>query len=329
MSSRDPLVSFVVPCYNYGHYLAECFASIFRQEGCVDFEVIAIDDGSTDNTRQVLGGNRDSRLRVIIHERNLGHIYTVNEGMSVARGSFIARIDPDDRYRPWFLTSVLSKFRKYPGVGLVYGDVALMDERGTVNVEQCDRAHKGADFRGSEFVALLAENFICAAATMARREAWQKVLPIPAGLAFNDWYLNIMMARRYDFYYIHRVLADYRVHPSNHHAKISRDKTEEASVFRLLDQVYSQREDSNNLEQAKLHAKRRVYASQYLTLAEKYFGFNMNEDARRCYLSALRSRPSCLLRPAVARRFAATLVGRQWYEAGKAILKRRSSIHVG
>jgi glycosyltransferase involved in cell wall biosynthesis len=329
MSSRDPLVTFVIPCYNYGRYLAECLASIFRQEACDDFEIIAVDDGSTDNTREVLRSNQDPRLRVIIHERNLGHIHTVNEGLAVARGAFIARIDPDDRYRPWFLSSVLGKFREYPEVGLVYGDVALMDDCGRVNVERCDRTHQGADFKGNEFVPLLEENFICAPTTMARREAWHKVLPIPAGLAFNDWYLNIMMARTYEFYYIHRVLADYRVHPANHHTKISRDKTEEASVFWLLDQVYGQREHSKNLEQAKLHAKKRVYAAQYLTLAEKYFGFYMNADAMRCYWNAARNRPSCLLQFGVLRRFVATIIGREWYEAGKAVLKRRSSDHVG
>jgi glycosyltransferase involved in cell wall biosynthesis len=329
MSSRDPLVSFVIPCYNYGHYLAECLASIFRQEACNDFEIIAVDDGSTDNTREVLRTNQDPRLRLIIHERNLGHIQSVNEGLAAARGAFIARIDPDDRYRPWFLASVLGKFREYPEVGLVYGDVALMDDCGTVNVERCDRTHQGADFKGNEFVPLLEENFICAPTTMARREAWHMVLPIPAGLAFNDWYLNVMMARTCEFYYIHRVLADYRVHPANHHTKISRDKTEEASVFWLLDQVYGHREDSKNLEQAKLYARKRVYAAQYLTLAEKYFGFHMNEDAMRCYWNAARNRPSCMLQSGVLRRFVATVVGREWYEAGKAILKRRASAHGG
>src|SRR6201993_820636 len=134
MSTRDPLVSFVVPCYNYGRYIPDCISSIFKQEARVDFEVIAIDDGSTDNTREVLRSCQDPRLRVIIHERNLGHIDTVNEGLAAARGAFIARIDPDDRYRPRFLTSVLGKFREYPEVGLVYGDVALIDDCGRVNV---------------------------------------------------------------------------------------------------------------------------------------------------------------------------------------------------
>jgi glycosyltransferase involved in cell wall biosynthesis len=327
VSNRDPLVSFVVPCYNYGRYLADCLTSIFSQEACVDFEVIVIDDGSTDDTRDVLRSSQDPRLRVIIHERNLGHIDTVNEGLAAARGVFIARIDPDDRYRPWFLTSVLGKFREYPEVGLVYGDVALIDDCGRVNVERCDRAHYKADFKGNEFVPLLEQNFVCAAATIARREAWQRVLPIPAGLAFNDWYLNIMMARTYDFYYIDRVLADYRVHPANHHCKVVRDKTEETSILWLLDKVYGEREHSAYLQQAKLRARRRVYSAQYLILAEKYFGFYMNEDALRCYWSAARERPSCLLQFGVLRRFAATMLGREWYEAGKALLKGRRFTH--
>lgn len=328
MSGRDPLVSFVVPCYNYGRYLTDCLSSIFQQEGCDDFEIIAIDDGSTDDTREVLRSYLDTRLRVIIHERNLGHIHTVNEGLAAARGAFIARIDPDDRYRRWFLGSVLEKFRQYPQVGLVYGDVALIDDSGEITVEQSDRAHHGADFMGNEFVALLEQNFISAPTTIARREGWRRVLPIPAGLAFNDWYLNIMMARMQEFYYIDRVLADYRVHPANHHTKVVRDKTEEASIFWLLDKIYSETEDSEELEKSKCRARGGVYAAQYLALAEKYFGFYMNEDALRCYWNAARKRPSWLLNFGILRRCIATVVGRDWYEAGKAIVKRRSSVRV-
>jgi glycosyltransferase involved in cell wall biosynthesis len=327
VSGRDPLVSFVVPCHNYARYLTDCLSSIFQQEGCDDFEIIALDDGSTDNTREVLRSYLDRRMRVIIHERNLGHIHTVNEGLAAARGAFIARIDPDDRYRRWFLGSVLEKFHRYPEVGLVYGDVALMDDCGRVNVERCDRTHQGADFKGNEFVALLEENFICAPTTMARREVWRRVLPIPSGLAFNDWYLNIMMARTQEFYYIDRVLADYRVHPANHHTKVVLDKTEEVSIFWVLSKIYSETEPSEEREEAKRRAKRRVYAAQYLSLAEKYFGFYMNKDALRCYWNAARKRPSRLLQFGVLRRFAATILGREWYEAGKAVLKSRSSAH--
>ena len=117
------------------------------------------------------------------------------------------------------------------------------------------------------------------------------------------------------------MLAEYRVHSSNHHVKIVADRTEEPSIQYLLDWIFTETELDPILEKTKQAVRGEVYAAQYLTLAEKYFGFNMNKDARRCYMSAVRNRPSCLLRPGVARRFAATLIGRQWYEAGKSVLK--------
>src|SRR6266446_438755 len=153
--SSIPQVSFVVPCYNYGRYLPDCLGSIFAQEGGHDFEVIAVDDASTDNTGQVLREFADPRMRVIRHPKNLGHVATVNEGLSEARGAFIARIDPDDRYRPSFLNITLEKFREFPEVGLVYGDAALIDEHGHTNAERCDRVHSGRDFKGNEFLLLL------------------------------------------------------------------------------------------------------------------------------------------------------------------------------
>src|SRR6266581_5785995 len=107
--SSSPLVSIVVPCYNYGQFLPDCLSSIFGQENIHDFEVIAIDDASQDNTDEILRSFHDSRLRIIRHSQNRGHVYTVNEGLTEARGQFIARIDPDDRYRPYFLSAALAK----------------------------------------------------------------------------------------------------------------------------------------------------------------------------------------------------------------------------
>jgi hypothetical protein len=132
-----------------------------------------------------------------------------------------------------------------------------------------------------------------------------------------------MMARAHDFYYIHTVIAEYRVHAANHHSKIVEDKTEEPSIFLLLDRIYGERETRSDLEESKRQAKGRVYGAQYLTLANKYFGMGLNADARRCYMKAIRNRPAYLLRPAVQRRFAATLIGRDRYEFSKALIKSR------
>ena len=226
-SSRpSPLISFIVPCYNYGHFLTDCVESILKLEGGFDWELLLIDDASTDNTAEVIPSFSDPRIRVVTHPINLGHARTMNEGLRSARGRFIARIDPDDRYRPGFLTAVMGKFETFSEVGLVYGDVALIDERGQITAERCDAAHGGCDFRGNELVRLLERNFICAPAVIARREAWMQAAPVPEHLAFNDWYFTVMMARAHEFYYVDEVIAEYRVHGANHHSMIARNKTE-------------------------------------------------------------------------------------------------------
>jgi len=317
----SPTVSFVVPCFDYGRYLGDCLGSIFAQEERVDFEVIVIDDGSTDDTQEVLRSFADSRLRVITHETNRGHVFTINEGLGLARGRFIARIDPDDRYRPCFLSTVLPQFQRYPEVGLVYGNVAVINEQGAVTQARADHVHGNRDHKGNEFLPLLAENFICAPTVIARREVWQEALPIPDGLAFSDWYLTLLMARHHEFYYSDRVIADYRVHAANHHVKIVRDRSEEPSLFRLLDMIFAQREDDAVLQMRKEQNKRRVYGAHYLTLATKYFGCEMDADARRCYWQALRHHPGYVFRADVWRRLGALLLGRGVYERSKVFIK--------
>lgn len=316
-----PLVSFVVPCYNYARYLPDCLKSIFGQEGNFDFEIIAVDDASTDETADVLRSFPDPRLHVITHAANLGHVRTVSEGLRAARGTFIARIDPDDRYRSRFLVSVMEKFEAFPEVGLVYGDVALIDEEGQVTLERSDTQHGGRDRKGNDLVALMERNFICSPTVIARREAWVSALPVPEWLAFHDWYFTLMIARHYEFYYVNEILADYRVHSANHHSKVVANKTEESSVFWLLEQIFNTQESAAELEAAKQQARARIFGAQFLDMAEKYFGSGYYADARRCYFAALRRRPAVILSPGPTRRLMATFLGRGFYESSKSSVK--------
>jgi hypothetical protein len=241
--------------------------------------------------------------------------------LQAAKGTFVARIDPDDRYRPHFLSCVLEKFERFSEVEVVYGNVALIDESGAITLENTDEVHQGREFKGNEFVALLRRNFICSATVIARRTAWLKSLPVPEGLAFHDWYFTLMMAREHEFYYIDRVLADYRVHQHNHHSRVARDRTEEASVLRLLDRIFSERESDPILERLKQRARRSIYAAQYLDCANKYFGFGMDADARRCYLSAISMAPARMFDVGILRRIAGTCVGRRTYDALKSLIR--------
>jgi O-antigen biosynthesis protein len=315
------VISFIVPSYNYARFLPECVESILKLDGGFEWELVLIDDASTDNTQEVIRSFSDPRIRNITHPVNLGHARTMNEGLRAARGEFIARIDPDDRYRPGFLTAVMGKFRAFPEVGLVYGDVALIDEQGQITVERCDREHGGRDCKGNELVRLLEHNFICAPSVIARRSAWLEAAPVPEHLAFNDWYFTVMMARAHDFYYVDEVVAEYRVHAANHHSMIARNKTEEASIFWVLDRVFASAESKPEIDRVKRAARRRIYGAQYLDMANKYFGWSHEREARRCYLTALRHRPAYLAHCGLLRRLAATCIGRPRYERLKSLAR--------
>jgi glycosyltransferase involved in cell wall biosynthesis len=315
----NPVASIVIPSYNYARYLRECLDSALGQRVDADFEVIVVDDASTDDSLAIIDSYRDTRLRVVRHERNAGHVATINEGFALARGEYIARIDSDDRYHPDFLAEALRIFRRHEDVGLVYGDVRLIDGQGIVQRDSALDVHGGRDYKGSELVALLERNFIPAPTVIARRAAWREALPIPQGLGFSDWYLTLRIARRYDFYYVARPLADYRVHGSGLHETMTRDGSEEATIRRVLAEMFSE----DLFGAARERVRRRVYAAQCRTLADKYFWFGMDADARRCYLEAVRNRPGLALEPGLARRLLATVVGRRAYEAAKDAVARR------
>jgi glycosyltransferase involved in cell wall biosynthesis len=281
-----------------------------------------VDDASTDNSHDVITGFVDPRIRYIRHESNLGHATTVTDGLRVARGKYVARIDSDDRYRPRFLAEVIPILEQNPEVGLVYGDAAIIDGEGVLTALTTDVQHHGRDFKGNEFVALLEKNFICAPTIIARREAWIGALPIPSGLSFHDWWFTVQIARKWDFYYRDEVLADYRVHQANYHTRITLNKTEESSIMRMLGDVFSQRETRAELQDPKLRARSRILGTHYLVLAYKYFGAGMAADARRCYLAAVRHRPVYLSNLEVVRQLFATFIGLATYQRIKGIVKR-------
>lgn len=322
MSTATPLVSFVVLSYNYARYIGDTIGSILALKGGYDFEIIVVDDASTDNSDAVISSFQDPRIRYLRHAQNQGHAATVTDGLKAARGKYVARIDSDDRYRPIFLQETLPVLEQQPRVGMVYGDAAIIDDQGVITALSTDAQHGGRNHQGNEYVALLEKNFICAPTIIARREAWLDALPIPDGLSFHDWWFTVQMARRWDFHFRAAVLADYRVHQANYHTLITRNKTEEASIVRLLDAVFAEREQDEMLERAKQEAKSRIYAAHYLTLALKYFGAGMGTDARRCYLAAVRRRPAYLSNAAVVRQLFATFIGIATYQRLKGAVGR-------
>jgi len=94
-----PLVSVIIPAYNRAAPITRCIQSVLSQT-FFDFEIIVIDDGSTDQTREIVMDIHDERIRLICHESNLGAAAARNTGMKAAGGKYIAWLDSDDEWLP-------------------------------------------------------------------------------------------------------------------------------------------------------------------------------------------------------------------------------------
>lgn len=114
-----PTVSVVIPTYNRSEFLYEAINSVFHQT-YQDFEVIVVDDGSTDNTESIIS-KFDGRVRYF-KQANSGSAVARNRGILNSRGNFIAFLDSDDLWYPQKLEKQIKVFEKHPDVGLVFCD---------------------------------------------------------------------------------------------------------------------------------------------------------------------------------------------------------------
>ena len=117
-------VSVVIPCYNYGHFLPDCVNSVLTDQPGVDIRVLVIDDASTDDSAQVakqIAAN-DSRVEVITHSLNAGHLATYNEGLlDWADGDYAVLLSADDQLTPGALSRACALLDAHPEVGFSYG----------------------------------------------------------------------------------------------------------------------------------------------------------------------------------------------------------------
>lgn len=127
INAQGPIISVIIDAYNYGIYVEDAIASALRQtlpREC--YEIIVVDDGSTDDTRQRVS---EFLPEVIYHyKENGGQASAFNAGLALARGEFIAFLDADDYWEPEKLSTVLAKFRNEETVDVIYHPLALVDK---------------------------------------------------------------------------------------------------------------------------------------------------------------------------------------------------------
>lgn len=205
-----PKVSVVIPLYNRRDYIADCIQSVLEQD-FADFEIVVVDDGSTDGSDEVIAGLKDSRIRYYRNETNRGISYTRNRLNTLASGSYIAILDSDDLAEPGRLTKQVNFLDLNPEVSLLGGCAKLIDEHGV----SLGRTW-GRELRPEEvFANLPFENPILQSTVMARREYFLE-LPYREDLrTAEDYDIWLRGSHRHRYAVTKDVVTAYRIHAGN------------------------------------------------------------------------------------------------------------------
>lgn len=203
-------VSVTVLTYNRARLVTEAIDSILNQT-FRDFEVIVVDNYSSDNTESVVRSYTDERIRYFKNQ-NDGFI-GVNRNYSIekSRGEYIAFLDDDDLWLPEKLEKQIELLDSDRRLGLVYSDIFIMDSNG--DFRKHPYSHSIEPLRGYVFNQLLQANFIPMPAVVVRGEVLDKVGGFnPKYKICLDYDLWLRIARSYPIDYVEQPLATFRVH---------------------------------------------------------------------------------------------------------------------
>jgi glycosyltransferase involved in cell wall biosynthesis len=260
MPESKPRVSVVIPTHNRSHLLIEAIESVFTQT-MEEYEIIVVDDGSTDDTRQRLDTwINEGRIRYAYQEK-AGVSAARNRGILMARAPFVALLDSDDIILPTKLEKELAVFAKEPDLGLVHSNFSkFTDEGKDLGIRDTTR------YKGWLYPWILTEwsLLLSTSSLMFKREAL-----LEAGL-FDEsmtWAEDIDLCRRVARLYrvglVPEVLNLVRVHSYSSSAV----KAGQAEAYRhALDKAFAEDQELSPL------FRRRAYASMYTNLAENLVG---------------------------------------------------------
>lgn len=282
-SSASPTVSVIIPTYNHAHFLTQAVRSVFDQT-FQDFEIVVVDDGSTDNTREVVQTYTDSRFKYIYQE-NKGLAASRNTGLRAARGEFVAFLDADDIFLPCKLEVQLEWFENHPSCGMVVSGYYFMNDQG-------------------EFVRA---NTPWISVPILEVEDWLFNCPVVPNAVLvkkhwidqvggfdevfrrvEDWDLWLRLAYAgCKIEWVKEIVCGYRFSPG----QMTRNAAAQKRVsVQMMDKFYK----TPNLSNSFKNIKSDVYSRLYVVCAGREYGARQFEDAKESIAHALKLTPDLL-----------------------------------
>lgn len=220
---NGPLLSVIVPAYNYGRFLRQCVQSVLDQ-GIDDFEVLVLDNASSDDTCEVMQGfTHDQRVRYMRNPHNYGAGFNWLNGLNLARGTYCTFLSADDFFNPGHLQRLMPVLCGNPQVVAGYTSIRWVDDSGAAVNQPRHCGYRAADYVGgrNEVADLLVHDcYMAPSAVIYRthplRATWQPSATHGAG----DWEMSTQIAEKFpDFAYVDAPGVSYRLHSSQHSSR--------------------------------------------------------------------------------------------------------------
>lgn len=213
----SPLVSVVVPCYNSEKFIVETIESVLAQT-YDNFELIVVDDGSTDNSGQLISQFNDKRLNYL-RRSNGGAGYARNLGIRQSRGEYIALLDSDDLYLPNNLKEKVQFLEENEFLGLVHSQEIVFDSSTGSEIKRTQGLHGNVL---KELLALEETVIHSPSSVVFRKSLIERAGYYREDIAVcEDWEFWVRLAKCSDFGYIAEPLTKYRIHSGQIHSNIS------------------------------------------------------------------------------------------------------------
>ncbi len=275
------MISIVITCYNYANYVADAIFSALGQT-YEKFEIIIVNDGSTDDSHDVISEFLPHPRIKYIKQENAGQANAKNTGIRKAKGDFIAFLDADDMWEPDKLEKQVRLFTN-PNIGVVYSRARYIDGNG--NPLDFKLQNKYLQPRSGKVTEwLLFDNFVPFSSAVVRRECFEKVGLFDEALKMGiDWDLWLRISIHYEFDYIDEPFLIYRV---GHAGQMSKNIDIRQSCS---DEIYKKLFEHNGYE----ISDSLITSAFYYTYCSRgyYWRYRDNKKALYYYLKALKLKP--------------------------------------
>lgn len=279
-----PAISVVVAAYNHGRYIGETIRSVLEQT-FEDFEIIVLDDGSTDNTRDIVLSFTDKRVRYFYQENSGLPACGRNRGMSFSRGGYISLLDGDDVWHRDKLKKCKSVLDEMADVDLVCHNESIVYDNKVLRVTSY-----GPYTENMYSKLLFGGNCLHSSAVMIRRSVFfddnYRFCEAKDLFTVEDYEYWLRLSKKYRFYFLSDVLGSYLVTESG--AFLSASESNAVNTLYLLERHFTEFTDPDN----SLRLKIRKRKASVMAAAGRMYMHNRNfDDGRRWYLRALREYP--------------------------------------